>query len=203
MARVKGGFVTRRRRKKLLKANAGYYGSRKLLWKKSHEAWMHAGQYAFRDRRNRKRDLRRLWIARIKVHAFILTPSKNIYSTCRAVSTTRQEVSTTATVVFQKPRRDTAHRFVARSSISWISVRNIDPLGAAAASSFLMRSCSWTRSKKTNCSAKHDVPFPFCSVPLPYPIPHSSIPKEIFCRDFLWDSKLPHGSVQLIHVKSS
>ena len=69
MARVKGGFVTRRRRKKLLKANAGYYGSRKLLWKKSHEAWMHAGQYAFRDRRNRKRDLRRLWITRINAGA--------------------------------------------------------------------------------------------------------------------------------------
>jgi large subunit ribosomal protein L20 len=69
MARVKGGFVTRRRRKKVLKANKGYYGSRKLLWKKSHEAWMHAGQYAFRDRRNRKRVLRRLWIARINAGA--------------------------------------------------------------------------------------------------------------------------------------
>ncbi len=69
MARVKGGFVTRRRRKKVLKANAGYYGSRKRLWKKSHEAWMHAGQYAFRDRRNRKRVLRRLWIARINAGA--------------------------------------------------------------------------------------------------------------------------------------
>ena len=69
MARVKGGYVTRRRRKKVLKANKGYYGSRKLLWKKSHEAWMHAGQYAFRDRRNRKRVLRRLWIARINAGA--------------------------------------------------------------------------------------------------------------------------------------
>ena len=69
MARVKGGYVTRRRRKKLIKLNEGYYGSRHRLWKKSHEAWMHAGQYAFRDRRNRKRDLRRLWIARINAGA--------------------------------------------------------------------------------------------------------------------------------------
>lgn len=69
MARVKGGIVTRRRRKKILKANEGYYGSRHRLWRKSHEAWMHAGQYAYRDRRNRKRDLRRLWIARINAGA--------------------------------------------------------------------------------------------------------------------------------------
>ncbi len=69
MARVKGGIVTRQRRKKLIKSNEGYYGSRHRLWKKAHEAWMHAGQYAFRDRRNRKRDLRRLWIARINAGA--------------------------------------------------------------------------------------------------------------------------------------
>lgn len=69
MARVKGGFVTRRRRKKLIKSNEGYFGSRHRLWRKAHEAWMHSGQYAFRDRRNRKRDLRRLWIARINAAA--------------------------------------------------------------------------------------------------------------------------------------
>ncbi|MBI4316744.1 MAG: 50S ribosomal protein L20 [Chloroflexi bacterium] len=69
MTRVKGGIVTRQRRKKLIKSNEGYYGSRHRLWKKAHEAWMHAGQYAFRDRRNRKRDLRRLWIARINAGA--------------------------------------------------------------------------------------------------------------------------------------
>ena len=69
MARVKGGIVTRQRRKKLIKSNEGYYGSRHRLWKKAHEAWMHAGQYAFRDRRNRKRVLRRLWIARINAGA--------------------------------------------------------------------------------------------------------------------------------------
>jgi large subunit ribosomal protein L20 len=69
MARVKGGFVTRRRRNKILKMNEGHFGSRHRLWKKAHESWLHAGQYAFRDRRNRKRDLRRLWIARINAAA--------------------------------------------------------------------------------------------------------------------------------------
>jgi len=71
MARVKGGFVTHRRRKKIIKMNEGHFGSRHRLWKKAHESWLHAGQYAFRDRRNRKRDLRRLWIARINAAARI------------------------------------------------------------------------------------------------------------------------------------
>lgn len=69
MARVKGGIVTRQRRKKIIKMNEGHFGSRHRLWKKAHESWLHSGQYAFRDRRNRKRDLRRLWIARINAGA--------------------------------------------------------------------------------------------------------------------------------------
>lgn len=69
MARVKGGYVTHRRRKKIIKMNEGHFGSRHRLWKKAHESWLHSGQYAFRDRRNRKRDLRRLWIARINAGA--------------------------------------------------------------------------------------------------------------------------------------
>ena len=69
MSRVKGGIVTRRRRKKIIRMNEGHFGSRHRLWKKAHESWLHAGQYAFRDRRNRKRDLRRLWIARINAAA--------------------------------------------------------------------------------------------------------------------------------------
>jgi large subunit ribosomal protein L20 len=69
MARVKGGYVTHRRRKKIIKQNEGHFGSRHRLWKKAHESWLHSGQYAFRDRRNRKRDLRRLWIARINAAA--------------------------------------------------------------------------------------------------------------------------------------
>ena len=69
MARVKGGYVTRQRRKKIIKMNEGHFGSRHRLWKKAHESWLHSGQYAFRDRRNRKRELRRLWIARINAGA--------------------------------------------------------------------------------------------------------------------------------------
>ncbi len=63
--RVKGGTVTRRRHKKLLKRAEGYYGAKSRLFRKAHEQVMKSLQYAFRDRRQRKRDFRRLWITRI------------------------------------------------------------------------------------------------------------------------------------------
>ncbi len=65
MARVKGGIVTRRRHKKLLKRAEGYYGAKSKLYRKAHEQVMKSLMYAFRDRRQRKRDFRRLWIIRI------------------------------------------------------------------------------------------------------------------------------------------
>ncbi|MBN1316869.1 MAG: 50S ribosomal protein L20 [Anaerolineales bacterium] len=63
--RVKGGTVTHRRHKKIIRAVKGQFGSRGRLYRRSNEAWLKSGWYAYRDRRNRRRDLRRLWIARI------------------------------------------------------------------------------------------------------------------------------------------
>jgi large subunit ribosomal protein L20 len=63
--RVKGGFVTRRRHKKILSMTKGQWGSRSKLFRRANEAMMKSYFYAYRDRRNRKRDFRRLWIARI------------------------------------------------------------------------------------------------------------------------------------------
>lgn len=63
--RVKGGTVTRRRHNKILKAVKGQYGSRGRLYRRSNEAWLKSSWYAFRDRRVRRRDMRRLWITRI------------------------------------------------------------------------------------------------------------------------------------------
>jgi large subunit ribosomal protein L20 len=57
--------MTRKRHNRVLKAAQGYYGARHRQFKQAKEAVMHAGQYAYRDRRVRKRDFRRLWIARI------------------------------------------------------------------------------------------------------------------------------------------
>ena len=65
MARVKAAMVSRHRHKKVLRQTSGFYGSRHLLFRRANEALMKSLWYAYRDRRTRKRDLRRLWIARI------------------------------------------------------------------------------------------------------------------------------------------
>ncbi len=69
MTRTKGGIVTRRRHKKILRLTRGMYGSRHLLFRRANEAMLKSLWYAYRDRRVRKRDLRRLWIARINAAA--------------------------------------------------------------------------------------------------------------------------------------
>jgi large subunit ribosomal protein L20 len=66
---VKGGVVTRRRRKKIIKQARGMYGTRHRLFRRANEAMLKSLWYAYRDRRTRKRDLRRLWIARINAAA--------------------------------------------------------------------------------------------------------------------------------------
>ena len=65
MARVRNGVVTKRRHKKILKAASGYFGSKHREFKSAKEQLMHAGKYAYRDRRQKKREMRKLWIIRI------------------------------------------------------------------------------------------------------------------------------------------
>ena len=65
MARVKRGVIARARHKKILKAAKGYYGARSRVYRVAFQAVIKAGQYAYRDRRQRKRQFRQLWIARI------------------------------------------------------------------------------------------------------------------------------------------
>ena len=65
MARVKSGVQTKARHKKILKAAKGYFGSKHRLYKTAKEQLMHSGQYAYRDRRQNKREFRKLWITRI------------------------------------------------------------------------------------------------------------------------------------------
>jgi large subunit ribosomal protein L20 len=69
MARVKGGFIRTRRRKKILKLAKGYFGSKHRLFKTAKEQVMKSLLYAYRDRRQNKRDFRRLWIVRINAAA--------------------------------------------------------------------------------------------------------------------------------------
>ena len=69
MARVKRGVIARRRHKKILKQAKGYYGARSRVFRVAKQAVIKAGQYAYRDRRQRKRQFRQLWIARINAGA--------------------------------------------------------------------------------------------------------------------------------------
>lgn len=82
MTRVKGGTVTRRRHKRIVRLARGYYGTRSKLFRRANEARLKSLWYSYRDRRNRRRDLRRLWIARINAAARLngTTYSRLIYA---------------------------------------------------------------------------------------------------------------------------
>ncbi|MCZ2258011.1 50S ribosomal protein L20 [Sporosarcina sp. G11-34] len=69
MPRVKGGTVTRKRRNRVLKLAKGYYGSKHKLFKVANQQVMKSYNYAYRDRRQRKREFRKLWITRINAAA--------------------------------------------------------------------------------------------------------------------------------------
>ena len=69
MPRTKGGVVSRRRRKRILKLAKGYFGSKHALYRTANQQVMKSLSYAYRDRKRRKRDFRRLWIARINAGA--------------------------------------------------------------------------------------------------------------------------------------
>jgi len=69
MARVKRGVTAHARHKKILKLAKGYYGARSRVYRVAHQAVIKAGQYAFRDRRQKKRQFRALWIVRINAGA--------------------------------------------------------------------------------------------------------------------------------------
>lgn len=69
MPRTKGGVVSRRRRKRVLKLAKGYFGAKRLLYRTANQQVMKSLTYAYRDRKQRKRDFRKLWIARINAGA--------------------------------------------------------------------------------------------------------------------------------------
>ena len=81
MPRVKGGYVTRRRRNRILKLAKGYFGSKHTLYKTAKQQVMKSLTYAYRDRKNNKRNFRKLWIARINAAARLngLSYSKLMY----------------------------------------------------------------------------------------------------------------------------
>jgi large subunit ribosomal protein L20 len=86
MPRVKHGVATKKRKKKLLKRARGFWGAKSRLYRTAQEAVNRAKVYAYRDRRNRKRDMRSLWIMRINAAAHIhgLSYSRLIYGLSKA-----------------------------------------------------------------------------------------------------------------------
>lgn len=94
MARVKTGYVRRRRHKKIVKSMKGQYGTRSRLFRRANEARLHSLWYAYRDRRQRRRDLRRLWIIRINAAARLngTTYSKLVHSLKKAEITINRKM---------------------------------------------------------------------------------------------------------------
>ena len=94
MARVKTGFTRRKRHKKVLKVTKGQYGARSKRYRRANGARVKSLWYAYRDRRNRKRDLRRLWIARINAAARLngTTYSRLIYALRQANITINRKI---------------------------------------------------------------------------------------------------------------
>lgn len=86
MPRVKHGVATKKRKKKLLKRARGFWGAKSRLYRTAQEAVNRAKVYAYRDRRNRKRDMRSLWIMRINAGAHLhgLSYSRLIYGLSKA-----------------------------------------------------------------------------------------------------------------------
>lgn len=78
MARVKRGIMRHKRHKKVIKAASGYFQRKRNVFKNAHEQVMKSGQYAFRDRRARKREFRRLWIARISAACRLCDTKYNV-----------------------------------------------------------------------------------------------------------------------------
>jgi large subunit ribosomal protein L20 len=79
MARVKRGVQARRRHKKVLKAARGYYGARSRVYRVAAQAVVKAGQYAYRDRRQKKRQFRNLWVVRINAAARLHGVSYSVF----------------------------------------------------------------------------------------------------------------------------
>lgn len=74
MPRTKTGATRHARHKKIIDANKGYRGANNRLYKRAHEAYLHAGAYSYIGRKNRKRDMRRLWIIRINAALHTINP---------------------------------------------------------------------------------------------------------------------------------
>lgn len=93
MTRVKGGFTTRRRHKKILKQTKGYRGLRSKIYTQALQAWMKAGLHSYKSRKLKKRDFRSLWISRISAALKQVDSSYNYSRFINLLSTQKNELN--------------------------------------------------------------------------------------------------------------
>jgi large subunit ribosomal protein L20 len=118
MARTKGGYVTRRSHKKVLKLTKGQWGTKHRLFRRANEAMMKSLWYAYRDRRQRRRQLRALWIARINAGARLENMSYSRFIHALKVANIELDRKVLADIAARDPRTFSQIVSAAKAAVS-------------------------------------------------------------------------------------
>ncbi len=118
MPRVKGGFVARRRRKKILKLAKGYFGSKHAIYRTAHEQVMRSLRYQYRDRKQRKRMFRKLWITRINAAAKLNGSKYSLLIHGLALANVQVNRKVLADLAVNEPQAFTAYCELAKQAIA-------------------------------------------------------------------------------------
>ncbi|CCV64348.1 50S ribosomal protein L20 [Alteracholeplasma palmae J233] len=118
MPRVKSTPVTRRRRKKILKLAKGYFGSKRTIYRTAHEQVMRSLQYSYRDRKQRKREFRKLWISRINAAAVLNGLKYSTFIHGLALANVEVNRKVLADIAVFEPETFTAYAELAKNALA-------------------------------------------------------------------------------------
>lgn len=151
MTRVKGGTVSKNRRRKVLKEAKGYFGSKHRLYKTAQEQVFHSGNYAFRDRRQNKRNFRKLWITRINAACRMneISYSKFINGLNLAGVTVNRKML--AELAIDSPEAFTSLVVIAKDALNG---KKYEPKAVAASKSASVKKVSEDAAKTKKTAAK-------------------------------------------------
>ena len=151
MTRVKGGTVSKNRRRKVLKEAKGYFGSKHRLYKTAQEQVFHSGNYAFRDRRQNKRNFRKLWITRINAACRMneISYSKFINGLNLAGVTVNRKML--AELAIDSPEAFTSLVLIAKDALNG---KKYEPKAVAASKSASVKEVSEDAAKTKKTAAK-------------------------------------------------
>ena len=151
MTRVKGGTVSKNRRRKVLKEAKGYFGSKHRLYKTAQEQVFHSGNYAFRDRRQNKRNFRKLWITRINAACRMneISYSKFINGLNLAGVTVNRKML--AEIAIDSPEAFTSLVAIAKDALNG---KKYEPKAVAASKSASVKEVSEDSAKTKKTAAK-------------------------------------------------